>query len=62
MAWLTWTSNSSKVSGRLSSADGRRKPKSTRISLRVRSFLYMPTTWGMVMWLSSTTRSQSGGK
>ena len=55
-------SNSSNVSGRLSSADGRRKPKSTRISLRVRSFLYMPTTWGMVMWLSSTTSSQSGGK
>ena len=61
-AWLTVASNSSKVSGRLSSADGRRKPKSTRISLRVRSFLYMPTTCGIVMCDSSTISSQSGGK
>ena len=53
-AWLTVASNSSNVSGRLSSADGRRKPKSTRISLRVRSFLYMPTTCGIVMCDSST--------
>ena len=62
MAWLTEPSNSSNVSGRLSSADGRRNPKSTRISLRVRSFLYMPTTCGTVMCDSSTTSSQSGGK
>jgi len=55
-------SNSSNVSGRLSSADGSRNPKSTRISFRVRSFLYMPTTCGIDMWLSSTTSSQSGGK
>jgi hypothetical protein len=55
-------SNSSKVSGRLSSADGSRNPKSTRISFRVRSFLYIPTTWGMVMCDSSTISSQSGGK
>ena len=60
--WSRCSSNSSKVSGRLSSAEGSRKPNSTRISLRVRSFLYMPATWGMVMWLSSTTSSQSGGK
>ena len=47
MAWWTVASNSSNVSGRLSSADGSRNPKSTRISLRVRSFLYMPTTCGI---------------
>ena len=60
--WFRWPSNSSNVSGRLSSADGRRNPKSTRISFRVRSFLYIPTTWGIVMCDSSTTSSQSGGK
>ena len=37
MRWPIRASNSSKVSGRLSSALGRRKPKSTRVCLRERS-------------------------
>ena len=39
-------SNSSKRSGRLSSADGRRKPYSTSVSLRERSPRYMPPSCG----------------
>ena len=38
--------------GRLSRAEGRRKPFSTRV-LRERSPLYMARIWGTVMWLSS---------
>ena len=39
--------NSSNWSGRLSSADGRRKPYSTSVSLRARSPLYIPPICGM---------------
>ena len=46
-------SHSSNFSGRLSSADGRRKPYSTSVSLRERSPLYMAPSCGMVWWLSS---------
>ena len=55
-------SHSSKRSGRLSSADGRRKPYSTSVSLRERSPLYMPPICGTVTWLSSTTSSASFGR
>ena len=40
--WRTRSTNSSKRSGRLSVADGRRKPCSTRVSLRLRSPSYWP--------------------
>ncbi len=55
-------SHSSNFSGRLSSAEGRRKPYSTSVSLRERSPLYMAPSCGMVWWLSSTTSSASGGR
>jgi hypothetical protein len=41
-------SNSSNFSGRLSSADGRRKPYSTSVVLRDRSPLYMPPSWPII--------------
>ena len=50
----TRCSHSSKLRGRLSSAEGRRKPYSTSTSLRERSPWYMPRTCGIVWWLSST--------
>ena len=50
-------SHSSNFSGRLSSAEGRRKPYSTRTSLRERSPLYMAPSCGMVWWLSSMMSS-----
>ena len=62
MRWPIRASNSSKVSGRLSSAEGRRKPKSTSVCLRERSPWYMPRTCGMVWWLSSITSRKSCGK
>ena len=45
-AWLTRSSTSSKVSGRLSRADGSRKPWSTSMSLRLRSPAYWPCSCG----------------
>ena len=42
MHWRTFDSNSSKVSGRLSSAEGSRNPYCTSVSLRARSPRYMP--------------------
>jgi hypothetical protein len=56
------SSNSSKRSGRLSSADGRRKPNSTRVSLRERSPLNMAPICGMVTCDSSMTSSASAGR
>ena len=58
----TRCSHSSKFSGRLSSADGRRKPYSTSISLRDRSPWYMPRTCGTVWWLSSTNDQRVVGQ
>ena len=51
--------NSSKVSGRLSKAEGSRKPYSTSVSLRDRSPWYMPRIWGTATWLSSMMISAS---
>ena len=53
--WLTFSMNSSKRSGRLSIADGRRKPCSTSVSLRERSPSYWPCSCGTVTCDSSTT-------
>ena len=47
--------NSSNWSGRLSSAEGSRKPYSTRVSLRARSPLNIPPIWGSDTCDSSTT-------
>ena len=58
----TLDSNSSKRSGRLSSAEGRRNPKFTRFSLRERSPLYMPPSCPIVTWLSSMIMSALGGR
>jgi hypothetical protein len=55
-------SNSSNLSGRLSSALGRRKPCSTRVSLRARSPRYMAPTCGMVWCDSSMSSRKSFGK
>jgi hypothetical protein len=44
-------SHSSNFRGRLSSADGRRNPYSTSVSLRERSPRYMPPICGMRAWL-----------
>ena len=55
-------SYSSNDNGRLSSADGKRKPYSTRVSFRERSPLYMPPICGIVTWLSSTNSSASLGR
>src|SRR5206468_1999564 len=58
----TLARNSSKRSGRLSSADGRRKPKSTRVCLRERSPSYIPPICGTVWCDSSTKTTKSEGK
>ena len=47
--------NSSNCSGRLSSADGRRKPYSTRVVFRARSPLNIPPICGSDTCDSSTT-------
>ncbi len=54
--WETRSTNSSKRSGRLSFAEGRRNPCSTRTSLRERSPAYCPCSWGTATWLSSITQ------
>ena len=59
---FTRASNSSKVRGRLSRAEGSRNPYSTRVSFRERSPWYIPLSWGTVMWDSSITTRKSGGK
>ena len=60
--WPVICSNSAKLCGRLSSAEGRRKPKSTSTCLRARSPLYMPPICGTVAWLSSMKSRKSFGK
>ena len=58
-----WTrSNSSKRSGRLSSAEGSRNPYSTSVSLRERSPRYMACSCGTVTWLSSITSKEFRGR
>ena len=54
----TCSMNSSKRSGRLSIASGRRKPWSTSVSLRERSPLYMPPICGTVTCDSSTMHEE----
>ena len=58
----TRCTNSSKRSGRLSSADGSRKPCSTSCSLRLRSPSYMPPICGTVLCDSSMKTMKSPGK
>ena len=60
--WLTLPRNSSKRSGRLSIADGSRKPKSTSVCLRERSPSYMPPICGTVWCDSSMKTTKSSGK
>ncbi len=54
-------SHSSNLSGRLSTHDGRRKPNSARVDLRLKSPRNMPPNWGTVTWLSSTNSSALSG-
>ena len=61
-AWRVRSSHSSKRSGRLSAAEGSRKPCSTSTALRLRSPSDWPCSCGMVTWLSSTTVRKSSGK
>ena len=60
--WPIFFRNSSKFSGRLSLADGSRKPCSTRTLLRAWSPLNMPRTCGIVTWDSSMIVRNSSGK
>ena len=60
--WCMRDSNSSKLRGRLSRAEGSLKPCSTSVSLRERSPLYMPLNWGMVECDSSMKKRESSGK
>ena len=60
--WCTRSYHSSKRSGRLSAAEGRRKPCSISMSLRERSPSYWPWIWGMVWCDSSSTIRKSLGK
>ena len=59
---FTFPRNSSKRSGRLSSAEGSRKPKSMSVCLRERSPSYMPPSCGTVWCDSSTKQTKSSGK
>ena len=54
--------NSSNRSGRLSSAEGSRNPKSTSVCFRDRSPLYIPFNWGTVTWDSSRKVTNPFGK
>ena len=60
--WPIRSMNSSNRRGRLSRAEGRRNPCSTRVSLRDRSPSNWPWSWGTATWLSSTTIRKSLGK
>ena len=57
IVWGVRDTNSSKRSGRLSTAEGSRNPCSTSTSLRERSPSYCPWSWGTATWLSSMTVS-----
>ena len=54
--------NSSNLSGRLSRAEGRRKPCSTSTVLRERSPSYIAPSWGTEACDSSTRVRNPGGK
>ncbi len=54
--------NSSHFRGRLSMADGNRKPCSTSVRLRDMSPSYMPPICGTVTWDSSMMSRKSSGK
>ena len=58
---MIW-SNSAMLCGRLSRADGSRKPKFTSVCFRERSPLYIPPICGTVAWLSSIISRKSLGK
>ena len=60
--WGVFWRNSSNVWGRLSSADGSRKPKSTSVCLRERSPSNMPPICGTVWCDSSMKQTKSSGK
>ena len=55
-------SHSSNFSGRLSIAEGRRKPNSASTLLRLKSPRNMPPICGTVTWLSSQISSEFSGK
>src|SRR5581483_8766239 len=59
MVWPRNLSHSSNLSGRLSVHEGRRKPNSASVDLRVQSPPNMPPSCGTVTWLSSTMTSAS---
>ena len=58
----TRSTNSSKRSGRLSAAEGRRKPCSMRVAFRLRSASYCPWSCGTATCDSSSTTRKSSGK
>ena len=60
--WFSRLITSSKRRGRLSAADGSRKPCSIRVSLRLRSPSYWPCSWGTATCDSSITIKKSWGK
>ena len=60
--WGILASNSGNFKGRLSKAEGMRKPYSTKLVFRAKSPRYMAPTWGKVTWDSSTMRRKSSGK
>ncbi len=60
--WCIFWPNSSKFSGRLSRAEGSRKPNWMRFSFRERSPPNIPRTWGRVTWDSSMNIRKSSGK
>ena len=62
ITWLTNRSHSSNLRGRLSSAEGSRKPYFTSVSLRDRSPKYIPPICGTLTWDSSITSKKSFGK
>jgi len=60
MIELVRSKNSLNFKGRLSKAEGKRKPYSTSISLRLRSPSYMPRICGIVICDSSIMVKKSG--
>ena len=60
--WPIRCRNSSQRSGRLSIADGNRKPWSTNVRLRDMSPSYIPPICGTVTCDSSMTSTKSSGK
>ena len=62
MACRIRCSNSAKFNGRLSRAEGSLNPNSTSVVFLDWSPWYIPRSCGTVWWLSSMTRSASGGR